>query len=106
MTAKSDVTVQIAKLNDDARSNADNYMMTRGINALNAEQVSEIFMQVQNFTDFNEDNDPYGEHDFGTIYHGNVFWKIDYYDESLSHWSDPLDPRTKRIITIMLREEY
>lgn len=106
MTTTLTANEQIAKLNDNARSNAHNYLATSGVMALQPEEVSDIFMQVQNFTDFNEDNDPYGEHDFGTIYHGKVLWKIDYYNETLEHWSDPLDPKTKRVITIMLTEEY
>ena len=37
-----------------------------------------------------------------------VFFKIDYYDKSLTfHSPDPADPAvTERIITIMLAEEY
>jgi hypothetical protein len=55
-------------------------------------------------------NDPYEEHDFGAFDADGqrVFFKIDYYDESLSYHSpDPADPAvTKRVITIMLAEEY
>jgi hypothetical protein len=55
-------------------------------------------------------NDPHEEHDFGAFDADGqrVFFKIDYYDESLSYHSpDPTDPAvTKRVITIMLAEEY
>jgi Protein of unknown function (DUF3768) len=50
------------------------------------------------------------EHDFGAFDadRHRVFFKIDYFDESLSYHSpDPADPSvTKRVITIMLAEEY
>ena len=55
-------------------------------------------------------NDPYFEHDFGSIQFGEstIFWKIDYYDIDLQmHSPDPSDPAvTTRILTIMLAEEY
>ena len=59
---------------------------------------------------FTTENDPYGEHDFGsvTIDGTNLFWKIDYYDLSLQYGSsDPSDPaQTARVLTITLAEEY
>ena len=59
---------------------------------------------------FTGDNDPYGEHDFGSLdFEGQkVFWKIDYFDKAMDkHSPDPADPRvTQRLITIMLAEEY
>lgn len=99
---------EIAKLNDAARSNAVNYMATGGVIALDESVVSEIFVGVQNFTDFNEDNDPYGEHDFGSfeIQGHKVFWKIDYYDQQLKYGTEPLDPDCRRVVTVMLAEEY
>lgn len=46
---------------------------------------------VKRFSDFNEFNDPYGEHDFGvvSVEADKVFWKIDYYDHSLTAAADP-----------------
>ncbi len=37
-----------------------------------------------------------------------LFWKIDYYDAALCYGSaDPADPReTRRVLTVMLAEEY
>ena len=101
-------TLQVAALNDAARSNAANYMATRGIMALSDITISGIFVAVQEFTAFTEDNDPYGEHDFGsfTVDGQKVFWKIDYYTQDLSGGCDPLDPDCRRVITIMLAEEY
>ena len=75
-----------------------------------ADEKSEILNIVMNFNDFNEDNDPYGEHDFGSfVYQGEkMFFKIDYYDNDLKyHSSDATDSNvTTRVLTIMLAEEY
>ena len=60
--------------------------------------------------DFTEDNDPHGEHDFGSfeLAGRKFFWKIDYYDANMEFGSeDPADPaKTTRVLTIMLAEEY
>lgn len=107
-TVQNETSMKIAQLNDAARSNAANYMATRGIMSLDEVTISDIFVAVQDFSKFTEDNDPYGEHDFGSLVVAGekVFWKIDYYDESLSNWCDPLDPDCQRVLTIMLAEEY
>ena len=98
----------VAQKNDAARSNAVNYMATGGIIALDESVISEIFVGVQNFTGFNEDNDPYGEHDFGSleVQGHKIFWKIDYYDQQLKYGCKPLDPDCRRVVTVMLAEEY
>lgn len=53
---------------------------------------------------------PPGEHDFGAVeIEGETFfWKIDYYDETMSYLSpDPADPTiTNRVMTIMRADEY
>ena len=70
----------------------------------------EIMQRVQGFSDFTPDNDPWGEHDFGSFdYNGKkIFWKIDYYDRDLKfHSTDAADESvTTRVLTVMLAEEY
>ena len=105
-------TQSIAHLNDQARTTLTNckLIITKGIDLLGAEAVDRILHLVMRFDDFSERNDPFGEHDFGAIeYAANtVFWKIDYLDLHLmNHSPDPSDPHvTRRVLTIMLGEEY
>lgn len=108
MADRKDKATKIAELNDAARSNAANYMIAGRIIALDERTLSEIYVRVQNFTDFNEDNDPHGEHDFGSLeVRGHkVFWKIDYYDQELEYGVEPLDPDCRRLVTIMSAEDY
>ena len=81
-----------------------------GVGALPAAQRACIFTAVQGFDDFNADNDSHGEHDFGVVEAGDArcFWKIDYYDSEMEFMSpDPTNPSvTKRVLTIMLADEY
>jgi hypothetical protein len=69
-----------------------------------------IVKTIAVFDDFCHANDPHEEHDFGAFDADGqrVFFKIDYYDETLTYHSlDPADPSvTRRVITIMLAEEY
>ena len=105
-------TQSIALLNDQARTTLTNckLIITRGIDLLGNDAVDCILNLVRRFDDFSERNDPFGEHDFGAFeYEGNtIFWKIDYYDLDLINQSpDPSDPHvTRRVLTIMLGEEY
>jgi Protein of unknown function (DUF3768) len=59
------------------------------------------------FSDFTPDNDPYGEHDFGSFEHAGrtIFWKIDLYEESEVKDSNG-EPLVNRVLTIMLAAEY
>ena len=105
-------TARIRALNDELRQNfADGLaVMTPGIAALGGEAVARIVKTIAVFDDFCHANDPHEEHDFGAFDADGhrVLFKIDYYDESLTYHSpDPADPSvTKRVITIMLAEEY
>jgi hypothetical protein len=102
----------IRELNDQFRQSLRGGMlvMTAGVIALGAERQLKILNAVATFDGFDEDNDPYGEHDFGALENqgDRLFFKIDYYDQALlAHSPDPADPSaTKRLLTIMLASEY
>ncbi|MDX8540111.1 DUF3768 domain-containing protein [Mesorhizobium abyssinicae] len=85
-------------------------MLTLGITSLQAEVRAEVIAAVARFDQFNEDNDPHGEHDCAVIEvrDKTVIFKIDYFDKSMQFGSDdPSDPAiTTRVLTIMLCEEY
>jgi len=103
---------RVRDLNDQLRQNfAEGIaVMTPGIAALGPEAVARIVKTIAVFDDFCHANDPHEEHDFGAFDADGhrIFFKIDYYDETLTHHSpDAADPAiTKRVITIMLAEEY
>jgi hypothetical protein len=110
---ESEKTKKIAELNDLARTAmgvACRLVQTAGVSALSAREQSAIREKVERFDDFTAGNNPHGERDFGAFEHAGerFFWKIDYYDRSLSFGSeDPSDPRqTVRVLTIMLASEY
>jgi hypothetical protein len=59
------------------------------------EPAHQVVVKVQSLVDFNTNNDPYGEHDFGSfeVAGEKFFWKIDYYDSLCEFGSeDPADP--------------
>jgi hypothetical protein len=105
----SDAT-KIRALNDAARRTllGCRVMLTSGVQALG--RLPEVLAAVRSFDDFHADNDPDGEHDFGSIelFDEKLFWKFDYYDLDLKFGSpNPADPAvTVRVLTIMLAEEY
>lgn len=105
----------LASLNDRVREAWGVYPNTQVFSSAGIAQLSlidqlEISGKVQKYDHFCEDNDPYGEHDFGSFNHRElrVFWKIDYYNLEMTAGSeDPSDPlRTMRLLTIMLAEEW
>ena len=99
-------------LNDQLRQNfvGGMVMLTHGINALSDADRLAVMNKVRSFNNFTPDNDPHGEHDFGSFKHNaeTYFWKIDCYDlQMLAHSPDPTDPSvTKRVLTIMMAQEY
>ena len=122
-------TDAIRRLNDVARAIPGISCLataTIGFQALPDHDRSAALAVIAAFSKFDDNNDPYGEHDFGAVYRlvsgawtqerpeddkviaVTVFWKIDYYDPSLTFGSEaPWDEqRTKRVLTIMLSNEY
>ena len=101
---------RIRDMNDQARQTFTGcrVVLTPSIQALDG--LHDLLDWVRWFDAFTPDNDPYGEHDFGSLVHAGatIFWKIDYYDLDLQmHSPDPSDPDvTSRVLTIMLGEEY
>ena len=81
----------------------DLLVITRGIAALGPEAVAKILVKVKEFNNFNEDNDPWNEHDFGSFFYESqeprerIFWKIDDYAGQEGY---------NLVLTVMLAHEY
>ena len=94
-----------AKTNDRLRkaipfiSKPNLFVMTRGIASLPVEEQILVMRKVKTFNNFNSENDPYQEHDFGSIEHNEekIFWKIDDYAGNEGY---------QLVLTIMLASEY
>jgi hypothetical protein len=87
-------------------------LVTQGIQNLSPDVTAEVLQRVRAFDKFTADNDPHGEHDFGSFdIAGQVFfWKLDYYERDSDMQSgspDPSDPEVMtRVLTVTLAEEY
>jgi hypothetical protein len=103
---------KIAFLNDGLRRTfaRGKVVMTQGVASLAEEAQTQVLEGVRHFDDFNAENDPHGEHDFGSFDVAGVtyFFKIDYYSPDMQGGSeDPADPeKTVRVLTIMRADEY
>ena len=119
LLVEADRALHIRALNDAFRTEPwsvgsaladDTLVITRGVADHGNDFIDRAISAVRAFSDFTADNDPYSEHDFGSfeIDGEELFWKIDYYDRELEWGSpDPADPAvTRRVLTILLAEEY
>jgi Protein of unknown function (DUF3768) len=114
MSEMADKTRRIRVLNDAFRVSFDRrlgrLMLTQGVANLPIEVQKEVLDCVSAFKAFTADNDPHGEHDFGSfeLVGQAFFFKFDYYAPDMEHGSeDPSDAnQTRRVLTLMLAEEY
>ena len=129
VAAAREQTAHIARLNDLARRAmgvACTAVATVGFRSLPDADQSRVREMIETFDAFDEDNDSHGERDFGCIYQlgdgrwtterprlrdeerERVFWKLDYYDRQMEFASDDAaNPAiTRRVLTIMLSDEY
>ena len=103
----------IAQLNDRFRQGdytLGQVFTTQLVQGLSSVDQQELFRLVRVFDNFTPGNDPYGEHNFGSIEYQDdqYFWKIDCYTPDLKHGSeDPSNPAvTTRVMTLMQTSEY
>ena len=103
---------RIRDLNDELRTTGfgGKTYLTRGLIEKGADFIAKATAAVRAFDAFTEDNDPWQEHDCATLAVDGetVIFKIDYHDVNMEYGSsDPADPNvTRRVLTIMLAEEY
>jgi hypothetical protein len=100
---------KIAILNDAFRATflGGRVVVTPAVRALPLDKNAALLEAVRTFNTFDRENDPHGEHDFGSIELAGktYFFKVDYYDRACEFGSeDPADPeKTTRVMTIMRR---
>lgn len=77
-------------------------MMSSGVAKMPPDKLRSIMLLVRDFDDFTED--PYGEHDFGTIeFEGQkLFWKFDYFDKDFKYFEE----NGARVLMVMSAHEY
>ena len=122
-----DQTFHIRRLNDMTRTQPEianaTWVTTQGVLHLLAgdddrddavlpapARVAALRAAIATFSNWSEDNDPYGEHDFGAfdLFDQRLFFKIDYHHPD----HDTLAPvpssieLCRRVLTVMLAEEY
>ena len=103
--------LRIRELNDVHRkSMSRDVVITSGVASLSERVREKVIHTVAAFDTFTTDNDPHGEHDFGgfEVEGLKFFWKIDYFDVELEFTTPNRadESLTRRILTIMLADEY
>ena len=102
-------TERIRALNDAFRTTFDGgrVFLTAGVDALPSDVKAMVIRRVSTFSDFNADNDPHSEHDFGSfeLAGRKFFFKLDLYEDPEVKGADGQSVTT-RVLTIMLAEEW
>jgi hypothetical protein len=119
MTSPALTTVRVRALNDAFRTAGPLFghitfeglwLVTAGVQTKGPAFVHQAMGITRRFNAFTLDNDPHGEHDFGSFLIGTerVFWKIDYLQRGTPYGAeDPANNATTcRMITIMLAGEW
>ena len=106
-------TEKIRALNDAFRTTmtGGKVLLTAGVNALPSDVKAMVIRRVATFSEFNEDNDPHGEHDFGKLH---ARWTQVLFQDRLLRFehgvrigrSEPTRRKQPACLTIMLAEEY
>lgn len=78
--------------------------LSQMVSRLSEEKRHELLKKVSDFSDFNEDNDPYKEHDFGAVEQDGerYFFKFEYLSQDNNHFSQV----GKRRLHVMKASEY
>lgn len=110
--------IQIQQLNDRLRKTLprtkDMIVIMGDLSEEESAVQNAAYQAVRAFDGFTEDNDPYGEHDSGTVSvkigdrEEKIMFKIDYYDLDLRfHSPDAANPDvTRRVMSIFFARDY
>lgn len=103
---------RIRQLNDNLRTTfgGGKIIMSVGVAELSHDLKAAALMELRKFAAFDQGNDPWSEHDFGSfvIGHYTFVFKIDYYDkEMIGASEDPADfDKTTRVLTLCTQWDY
>jgi hypothetical protein len=108
---KEFTAAELAEINDTLRKSLCNVpcrgvvgrlMASARVAELPRAEFEYLLAEVIKFNQFNEDNDPHAEHDFGRIelFGHTWFWKFSYYDQNLIYFG-----HTVHVLMIMHSSE-
>ena len=102
---------RIRELNDAFRQSfvGGVIVITPALEELSSKVRERVLERVRTFDEWNDKDEPFGEHDFGAFKIDGVdfFWSIECYDRSMQRGTDdPTDPeKTTRVLTVMTGED-